>query len=240
MFSFEFIQTSLGYILGAIPVTLGITLVSLFFASLLGALYAWAAVKRWPLLVALVRVFMSFGRSTPVLVMLYFIFYVYPYAKIALFNQPLSQMATSKLTPAVAAVLAFSLVFSAYFAEVFRSALAAVDKGQLEAGLSVGLSRFTCFRRIILPQALLSGLPNYTNVVIDLIKDTSLVYSIMVIDIMARANIAAARGFHFVEAYLIALFIYIALCLIFAKSLRILELRLGNQWNTGKSGMLPS
>lgn len=240
MFSLDFIKESLLYILGAIPVTLGITLTSILLASLLGALYALVIIKRWRLGQHIVYALMSFGRSTPVLVMLYFIFYVYPYAKVGLLNEPINQMASNKLAPSVAAILTFTIVFSAYFAEVFRSALSAVDKGQLEAGLSVGLSSFTCFRRIILPQALHSGLPNYTNVVVDLIKDTSLVYSITVIDVMARANIAAARGFHFVEAYVIVLIIYIAICFVFAKSLRLFEIRLGNKWNSRHNGMLAS
>lgn len=230
MFSIEFIKNNIGYILSAIPVTLNIVILSVFFASVLGGFYAWAIVRRVIGINILAEVLISLGRSTPVLVMLYFIFYVYPYIKISLFHEPLSHIAASKLAPDVAAILTLSLVFSAYFSEVFRSALNAVDKGQHEAGVVVGLSNLTCFRRIILPQAMKSGLPNYTNVVIDLIKDSSLVYSITVIDVMARANIAAARGFHFVESYVVVLFVYIALCFIFTRILRWLENRLSKKW----------
>lgn len=128
-----------------------------------------------------------------------------------------------KLSPLVAAVTALSLIFSAYFAETFRAGWNAVDKGQREAAWSIGLSGFTQFRRIIFPQAAVSALPNFTSVLIDLIKDTSLVYTITVIDLMAKANIAAARGFHFVEAYCVVLVIYIVLCLAIARALRSVE-----------------
>lgn len=231
MFSFEFIINNFAFIISAIPVTLEITALSLVFACVLGGLYAWVFIKNIRGLNWIVQILVSFGRSIPVLVLLYFVFYVYPYVKVALFHEPMHAIATSKFTPSSAAVISLTIVFSSYFAEVFRSAYSAVDKGQLEAAVSVGMSGFASFRRIILPQATLSGLPNYTNVLIDLLKDTSLVYSITVLDVMAKANIAASRGFHFVEAYVLVLFIYIVLCFVLAKSLQFLEIRMGNRWH---------
>ena len=144
-----------------------------------------------------------------------------------------------KLSPLVAAVTALSLIFSAYFAETFRAGWNAVDKGQREAAWSIGLSGFTQFRRIIFPQAAVSALPNFTSVLIDLIKDTSLVYTITVIDLMAKANIAAARGFHFVEAYCVVLVIYIVLCLAIARALRSVELFLRARWQGNVQKSVP-
>lgn len=141
-----------------------------------------------------------------------FLFYVWPWIAAGLFGGPQDTMYRYKLSPLAAAVTALSLIFSAYFAETFRAGWNAVDKGQREAAWSIGLSGFTQFRRIIFPQAAVSALPNFTSVLIDLIKDTSLVYTITVVDLMAKANIAAARGFHFVEAYCVVLVIYIVLC----------------------------
>ena len=227
MFSLAFIRDNFTFILSALPVTLAITLLSLLFSTLLGAALAWAIIRQIPGVQVMAKVFLSFGRSVPVLVMLYFFFYVWPWVAVGY-----------KLSPLAAAVTALSLIFSAYFAETFRAGWNAVDKGQREAAWSIGLSGFTQFRRIILPQAAVSALPNFTSVLIDLIKDTSLVYTITVIDLMAKANIAAARGFHFVEAYCVVLVIYILLCLAIARALRSAETFLSARWqgNGQKSG----
>jgi L-cystine transport system permease protein len=115
-----------------------------------------------------------------------------------------------------------------------------VEKGQREAAWSIGLTGFTQFRHIIFPQAAVSALPNYTSVLIDLIKDTSLVYTITVVDVMAKANIAAARGFHYVEAYCIVLIIYIALCLVLTRILRHIEVYLSNRWKSHTQKVVPS
>lgn len=232
MFSIEFIINNYGFILSALPVTLSITGLSLVFSLLLGGLLASVMIRNTPGVKYLVKVFISFGRSIPMLVMLYFVFYVWPWGASALFGGPNTPIYHYKLAPMVAAVIAFSVVFSAYFAEAFRAAWNAVEKGQREAAWSVGLTGVTRLRRIILPQAAVSALPNMTSIVIDLIKDTSLVYTITVVDLMAKANMAAARGFHFVEAYCVVLLVYILLCLAIAGGLRRLEGFLSRKWAT--------
>ncbi|WP_455812829.1 amino acid ABC transporter permease [Pseudomonas graminis] len=240
MFSIDFILENFTFILSALPVTLVITLLSLLFSNVLGALLAWVVIRNVPGLKVLVNVFISFGRSVPVLVMLYFVFYVWPWIAVRWFGGPDDTLFSFKFSPMVAAVITFTVIFSAYFAETFRAAWNAVEKGQREAAWSIGLTGFTPFRRIIFPQAALSALPNYTSVLIDLIKDTSLVYTIMVIDVMAKANIAAAKGFHFVEAYCVVLVIYIALCLVIARLLRRVEVYLSGRWKSHSRKVVPS
>lgn len=240
MFSLDFIRDNFTFILSALPVTLLITFLSLIFSTLLGGVLAWVMIRDLAYVKYLVTVFISFGRSIPMLVMLYFVFYVWPWLAHGIFGGPQETPFSYKLSPLVAAVAAFSVVFSAYFAETFRSAWNAVEKGQREAAWSIGLSGFTQFRRIIFPQAAVSALPNYTSVLIDLIKDTSLVYTITVVDVMAKANIAAARGFHYVEAYCIVLIIYIALCLVLTRILRHIEVYLSNRWKSHAAKVVPS
>lgn len=230
MFSIDFIRENFLFILSSLPVTLAIVSLSLLFSTLLGGLLAWVIIRDVPGVKYLVKMVISFGRSVPVLVMLYFVFYVWPVIAAGLFAGPDTTLFSYKLSPLVAAVVTFSLIFSVYFAETFRAAWNSVEKGQREAAYSIGLGGFTQFRRIIFPQAAVSALPNYTSVVIDLIKDTSLVYVITVVDVMAKANIAAARGFHFVEAYCVVLVIYIALCWVVARVLRKVEASLSARW----------
>lgn len=207
MFSLAFIRDNFTFILSALPVTLTITLLSLLFSTLLGAALAWAIIRQVPGVQWLARVFLSFGRSVPVLVMLYFFFYVWPWIAAGLFGGPQDTMYRYKLSPL--------------------------------AAWSIGLSGFTQFRRIIFPQAAVSALPNFTSVLIDLIKDTSLVYTITVVDLMAKANIAAARGFHFVEAYCVVLVIYIVLCLAIARALRSAERFLSARWQGNAEKSVP-
>lgn len=236
MFSLAFIRDNFTFILSALPVTLTITLLSLLFSTLLGAALAWAIIRQVPGVQWLARVFLSFGRSVPVLVMLYFFFTsgrgLPPGCSAARRTR-----CTAINSPLAAAVTALSLIFSAYFAETFRAGWNAVDKGQREAAWSIGLSGFTQFRRIIFPQAAVSALPNFTSVLIDLIKDTSLVYTITVVDLMAKANVAAARGFHFVEAYCVVLVIYIVLCLAIARALRSAERFLSARWRNAEKSV---
>ncbi|VTN09026.1 L-cystine transport system permease protein tcyL [Raoultella terrigena] len=115
-----------------------------------------------------------------------------------------------------------------------------MKRGQREAAWSIGLTGFTQFRRIIFPQAAVSALPNYTSVLIDLIKDTSLVYTITVVDVMAKANIAAARGFITWRPTGIVLIIYIALCLVLTRILRHIEAYLSNRWKSHAPKVVPS
>ena len=103
----------------------------------------------------------------------------------------------------VYAFTAFSLNSAAYMSETFRSALGAVDKGQLEACYSIHMTTFQALRRVILPQAFVIALPPLGNSLLSLVKDTSLAFSISIIDLMAGAKIVASRSFRFFEIYIV-------------------------------------
>ena len=122
MFSLAFIRDNFTFILSALPVTLTITLLSLLFSTLLGAALAWAIIRQVPGVQWLARVFLSFGRSVPVLVMLYFFFYVWPWIAAGLFGGPQDTMYRYKLSPLAAAVTALSLPYTT----LFRSPLLAL------------------------------------------------------------------------------------------------------------------
>lgn len=106
----------------------------------------------------------------------------------------------------------FSLNTTAILSEVFRSALLTVDKGQLEAGLSVGLGKFRTYMRIIIPQALVVALPNICNVTVGLLKSSSLAFLMTVQDITAIAKLKAAYAYNYIEAYSVIFILYIILC----------------------------
>lgn len=119
------------------------------------------------------------------------------------------------ISPLIYAFIAYTLHTAAYQAEIFRSAINALNVGQMEAAYSVGMTTAQGLRRIILPQAFLVALPNLGNTFISLMKATSLAFAVKVVEIMALAKIIANDGYRFLEMYLVASIIYWVICLFF-------------------------
>ena len=118
-------------------------------------------------------------------------------------------------TPFVAAAISFTLVTSAYMAEIMKGALRSIGAGQGEAATALGLTRLQAFRLVILPQALRVSLPALVNEFINLLKVTSLAYVISLREIMAVVNDAIAASFRFVEWYCAALIYYLVIVSLF-------------------------
>ena len=114
----------------------------------------------------------------------------------------------------------------AIMSEIFRSALAAVNSNQLEAAHSVGLSTFQAYVHIIIPQALVSAIPNLGNNIINLFKGTALVFYMGVLDIMGTAKTLAGLNYNYLEAYVDVFVIYVVICFIMQKIFEYLEKRL--------------
>ena len=123
-------------------------------------------------------------------------------------------------------IITFSVLFSSAMCEVFRSAYLSVDPGQMEAALSIGMSRKQAYIRIILPQAMVAALPNICNTTISLLKSTSLAFMMSVKDITAIAKMKAAYGYNYIEAYLVIAFIYIIVCSIVQILFQLIERRI--------------
>ena len=130
------------------------------------------------------------------------------------------------MNPIVYAIVVFTLNTIASLSEVFRSAMGTVDKGQYEAALSAGLSHTQAYVRIVIPQALVSALPNICNLAVNLIKNTSLAFLMTVKDITAVAKIQASYGFDYIEAYLDIFAIYIIVCSVVQVLFKIVEKKL--------------
>ena len=141
-------------------------------------------------------------RGTPLMLQLFFIYYGLPF--VSDFFKAALQSAM------VCALLGFSLNYAAYFAEIFRGGLLAIDRGQYEACQVLGLSRVQTTVRVILPQMIRVALPSITNESITLIKDTALVFSIAVLEILYYAKAAVTRTGN-VFPYVIAFVIYLLL-----------------------------
>jgi L-cystine transport system permease protein len=120
----------------------------------------------------------------------------------------------------------FTLNTIATLSEVFRSALSTVDRGQLEAAEAAGLTPIQAYVRIIIPQAMVTAVPNICTTTTNLIKSTSLAFLMTVKDITAVAKVEAAYGYNYIEAYMDIWIIYIVLCTIVELFFKILEKRL--------------
>ena len=136
-------------------------------------------------------------RSLPLLLLLLVLFYLV--------------LASSGLNEIQIAVVCFSMYFGAYFSEIFRSGIEGVDKGQWEAGAALGMSRVQVLRRVVLPQALLRVLPMYKNQVVTLIKGTSIIGYVAIMDITKTSDIIRSRTFDAFFPLLLTALIYLVL-----------------------------
>ncbi|TBL70908.1 amino acid ABC transporter permease [Paenibacillus thalictri] len=192
-------------LLPQLPVTLLLTILSLLGGLVLGLVLALVRIYRVPVLSQLVVVYVSFMRSTPMLVQLFLIFYGLP--KIIQVITGYDIQYWSSLT---FSVLAFSLHCAAAMSEVYRSAYLAVPKAQLEAGYAVGMTYFQTLRRILLPQMMRVALPNIGNHSITLFKESTIAFTIGLVDVMGQAQILIERsyGIFLLETYLAVSVIY--------------------------------
>lgn len=209
----------------AVPTTLLITAVSLVFGAALGFLIALARIHKVRVLSQICSVYVSLIRGTPVVLQIMVIYSLVPSALNAFFKRSGSSINIFDLNPIFYAFGVFSMSMAALLSEVFRSALLTINKGQLEAGYTSGLTYSQTFRRIIIPQALVAALPNLCNATVSLIKNTSLAFMMTVKDVTAVAKIEASFGYNYIESYLDIFIIYIIICSVVQRLFKLWERR---------------
>lgn len=160
-------------------VSLGIFAITLLFSLPLGLLVAFGRMHKNPLISGIIKIYISFMRGTPLMLQLFMVYYG-PYYIFKVSLHPGYRM--------TAVYIGFILNYAAYFAEIYRSGIQSMDRGQYEAADILGYSKMQCFFRIILPQVWKKILPSITNEVISLVKDTSLAFSISVMEMFTQAK----------------------------------------------------
>lgn len=221
-FDFQYMLEVFPEIIKYLPLTLLIAIVSMFFSIIIGLVLAFIRNSKVPVLHQIAGLYISFFRAIPMLVQLFLIYYGLPQIFPAL----------STMEALTAAIIGFSLKESAYLAEIFRAALNSVEKGQLEACLSVGMTKAQAYWRIILPQATQNALPATGNQFISLIKETSLAFTLGVVELFAQGKIMAAASFKFFETYLAVAIVYWVLIIIYSYIQQLLENRLDRPYRT--------
>ena len=209
-------------------VTVFVTLVAFFIASVVGLVLAVGSLSRFVVLRQLARFYIEIIRGIPILVLLFYIAFVAAPALVVAINwviEPLGfdAMRTRDLSLMWRAVLALSIGYSAFIAEVFRAGIQSVEPGQIEAAKALGLNGWQRFHHIIFPQAIRTILPPLGNDFIALIKDSSLVSVLGVADITQLGKIYAAGSFRFFETYNIVAYVYLMMTVTLSLGLRRLE-----------------
>ena len=197
----------------AITKTIPLTIISFVVGLLIALVVALARMSPNAIVNGVARLYISIIRGTPLLVQLFIVFFALPELHV-------------KIDPFPAAVIAFSLNVGGYAAEIIRSAITSIPKGQWEAAQTIGLNYFGSLRRIILPQAARVAVPPLSNTLISLVKDTSLASTIMVTELLRTAQIAAAPTFEFFALYGTAAVYYWVICLVLSFAQSRVERRL--------------
>ncbi|OKP89427.1 amino acid ABC transporter permease [Paenibacillus sp. P32E] len=228
----SFIWTAFVQMLSAIPTTLYITLVSVVAGFVIGVAVALIRIYKVPLLYPLAVGYVTFIRGTPMLTHLLLIYFGLP-VMIDGLALHFDWAFRSVSIPMIGfAYISFSITAGAYMSEVVRSGLLTVDRGQIEAAYSVGMTTPQALRRIVFPQALAASLPNLSNSVIGMLHGSTLAFTVSVVDINAKAQIVASTNWKFFEAYLAAALIFWGLTLLIERATALIEKRI-NLYNRG-------
>lgn len=163
--------------LEGLKITLSVFFITLIISAPLGIMIAFLRLSKNKIISQMANLYILIMRGTPLLLQLVFVF----------FGLPLMGIIFDRFD---AVILAFSLNYAAYFAEIFRGGIQSIDKGQYEGAFVLGFSKFEMYRKIIFPQVIKRVLPAMSNEVITLIKDTAIVYAIGLNDILRIAQIA--------------------------------------------------
>lgn len=209
-----------------VPIALLVTIVALLISVPISFLLALTQINQIPILKQISRIYVSFVRGTPIIIQIFIIYSSIPLMLKALFNQIDYEFNIDAIHPIWYAFIIFTFNTTAVLIEVFRSALKTVDQTQYEAGLSVGLTKVSAYKRIVIPQLLVSALPNLSTATINLIKATSLGYAISLYEITLKAKVAANTGYNYLEAYIDIFIVYLIVCSLVEYGYKRLEMSL--------------
>lgn len=194
-------------------ITITVSLLAFSLAMVFGLAIGIARISRLAPLRVLAACYIQFIRGTPLLLQLFFIYYVLPYVGIV-------------LSPFVSGAIGLTVNYAAYMAEVFRAGIQAIPKGQWEAGSSVGMSRRLLMRRIILPQAIRIIVPPIGNFFVSIFKDSALVSVITMRDLMFSGELLASATYKHFEIFAMVAVIYFCISYPVAKFVEWIEAKI--------------
>ncbi|MBZ9853994.1 amino acid ABC transporter permease [Mesorhizobium sp. CA13] len=214
MFDTDILLQDSREILGAVPVTLAMALAIFVLSTMVGSLFAFVEHRRIPALRELVIAYKVVFKGVPMVIVIFLAYFglppalQFPFALVGIdFN--------AHQTPNwVILVIAVTGCVAAFQAEIIKGALNAFDTGQADAAYSLGYTRGQLFRRVLFPQVALTAIPDLTTSMMVIMKALSLGFAIEVVDIFAQSQLTAALNFYYLEAFVIAVVIYMVIAYI--------------------------
>ncbi|SEW27580.1 amino acid ABC transporter membrane protein, PAAT family (TC 3.A.1.3.-) [Cognatiyoonia koreensis] len=212
-------------------ITVFVALVSYILACALGLVLALMATSQWLIWRQIARLYVEVMRGIPIIVLLLYVAFVLAPALVALIGWVqealgFEAMRTRDFSLLWRAVIALTLAYASFLAEVFRAGLQSVDHGQIEAAEALGLNKWQRLRHIVLPQALRTVLPPLGNDFVAMVKDSSLVSVLGVTDITQLGKVTAAGNFRYFETYNIVALLYLTMTIGLSILLRNFERRM--------------
>ncbi|MDP9701540.1 L-cystine transport system permease protein [Paenibacillus intestini] len=216
-FEFSYVIDYFVKLLPTISTTLLIVVSAMVLGLLISSIAALPQMYNIPVLKQLSKLYVSFFRGTPILIQLFLFYYGVPEI-LSLFG------INANRAPAIYfVIMTYSLNSGAFMVEMIRASVASVDRGQVEAAYAMGMSGPQAFFRIVLPQAYVTALPIFANMVIGSLKDTSLAFSVGVMEMTGKSSTLATISRHFIEAYISLALIYFVLSFVLERVFGVLE-----------------
>lgn len=212
-FDFMYSLKLIPMLIKAMKTTISLSVFGMILGLIIGIALAIIRIYKIPIIKQLAEIYISFFRGTPLLVQLFLLYFGIPQV-----IPPLQNM-----TAYTAALIGLGLNASAYIAEILRSSINAIDKGQMEACLSVGMTKGEGLKRIILPQAFRIAIPPLGNIFVDTVKGSSLAFTLGVVELLAKAQMAASSSYKFFESYIVVAIMYWIIIEFFSYLQKVLE-----------------
>lgn len=214
---FQFALEILPILLKACGITIAATLIGFTLAAFLGLLFALARRSKNRFVSLVAAGWIEFIRSTPLLIQIYFIYFILPEYGI-------------RLPALFTGIIGLGIHYSAYTSEVYRAGIEDIEKGQWEAATALNFSPYDVFRRIIIPQAIPPVVPALGNYFVAMFKDTPILSAIAVVELMQRSKIIGSETFRYLEPVTLVGIFFLILSLAAAKFIRRVEWKLSMEY----------
>ena len=220
----DYVLTLLGPMFDGLWTTLTLFIVTIVCSIPLGFLFTLMSNSKIKVFKVIAQIYIYLMRSTPLLLQLLFFYFGLPIIAGAVADLTgipiIAKMFTFDRFPV--ALIGFTLNYAAYFSEIFRGGILAVDKGQYEAAQVLGLNRWQTNVRIVIPQMIRVSMPTVASETINLVKDTALLYAVAVPDVLHYAKVAVNRDFN-ITPFLVAAVFYLVINFVITMVFKYLE-----------------
>jgi len=213
-FRFNVVTDNLGFLLAGARATILVTMAALLIGMVIGLVVGMARLSKRPYVAGPATAYIEVFRNTPALVQLIWVYYCLPI------------LTGLNMNALISCTIALAVNGSAYLAEIFRGGIQSIDRGQVEAARTLGMSHLQTMRKVVLPQAFRRMIPPFVNESVALLKFSSLVSVLGVADLTYQAQVLSTTTFRPIEIFTFIAIVYFGLCTLLSYSARRLERRL--------------